>query len=83
MDAHLTNEQKACVSLMRIIAVLVARTGETIVEIGENELRALPYLPPLMTWRNPAGFTEFVRVDLPLTTVEQIQSYAKALREDA
>lgn len=79
MDEYLTCEQKACVSLMRIIAVLLARSGNTTVEISDNELREVPTIPPLTTWRNPTGFTEFVRVDLTPEAVESIQYAAAAL----
>lgn len=81
-DHLLSDEHKAAVSLMRIIAVLVARTGETRVEIGEIELNMLPELPPLKTWPNPAAFSHFVEVALPAATVELIRQHGATLRDD-
>lgn len=69
-------------SLVRIIAVLIARTGETTVEIGAAELAALPEVPALATGRNPAAMTDFVHVELSPEVVEQIREFSRGLADD-
>jgi hypothetical protein len=78
----LSGPQLGFLSLVRIIAVLIARTGGTTVEIGAAELDALPEVPALTTWRNPTSFTECVRVELPPHLVEQIQRFGVGLADE-
>ena len=72
-EEELPDEQKAFLSLVRIIAVLMARSGQMAIDITEAELMELPKLPALTTFKNPGSFTHHVEIDLPPATVVAIQ----------
>lgn len=68
--------------LERIVAILVARTGNDRLEIGEYELMCLPARVEVTMWRNPAAWTNFVAVDLDLPTIARIQCFGERLAQE-
>ncbi|HEY1820421.1 MAG TPA: hypothetical protein VGG83_10860 [Trebonia sp.] len=66
-------------ALQQIIGILIARTGEQQIEIGEVELAAIPTHMTLTTWRSPLAFTHIVCTDVPMSVVEEIKRFGDDL----